>query len=476
MSLSLRRRVVKWSFGTILVLSASVVSAQRPLNMNDYDLRNQYGTMPGLNDQNPNQIQYGNIGGVVDNNAPQEADTTQKPPKIRKPLESYFFDDSTRSRQSFAWRVNLERNDVAIIEVDTALNGFQNDYPFLQNNVGSAMLGNMGGASVPLDFFLRPQYSDFTFAQAFDAYLMTPERARFFNVKKPFTHLSYFMSGATQHLEEGLWVTHAQNVSPSTGFNLDYKSRGTRGQYEWQGAREKNLSLAFSHTGKKYSVHAGYIYNMGNLKENGGILRDRDITDTVFERPELLDVRLNDARNLFKNNTFYVVQSYGVPLRQLTDEDFSIARNSTIFFGYSFLYSRFYKRYTDTKAESGDFYENWYVSPERSYDSIFESLLSNRLFVQIQPWDRDGAVGVINAGIGNDAHHYYQFRLQGFERGSESQQHLCLRFHRGKREKISGLERRREIPPVRLPEAGPFGGRRRGVQGICERTTHDAER
>ena len=99
MSLSLRRRVVKWSFGTILVLSASVVSAQRPLNMNDYDLRNQYGTMPGLNDQNPNQIQYGNIGGVVDNNAPQEADTTQKPPKIRKPLESYFFDDSTRSRQ-----------------------------------------------------------------------------------------------------------------------------------------------------------------------------------------------------------------------------------------------------------------------------------------------------------------------------------------------------------------------------------------
>ena len=100
MSLSLRRRVVKWSFGTILVLSASVVSAQRPLNMNDYDLRNQYGTMPGLNDQNPNQIQYGNIGGVVDNNAPQEADTTQKPPKIRKPLESYFFDDSTRSRQS----------------------------------------------------------------------------------------------------------------------------------------------------------------------------------------------------------------------------------------------------------------------------------------------------------------------------------------------------------------------------------------
>ena len=110
MSLSLRRRVVKWSFGTILVLSASVVSAQRPLNMNDYDLRNQYGTMPGLNDRNPNQIQYGNIGGVVDNNAPQEADTTQKPPKIRKPLESYFDSLATELRMEGQSRTERRRD------------------------------------------------------------------------------------------------------------------------------------------------------------------------------------------------------------------------------------------------------------------------------------------------------------------------------------------------------------------------------
>ncbi len=39
--------------------------------------------------------------------------------------------------------------------------------------------------------------------------------------------------------------------------------------------------------------------------------------------------------------------------------------------------------------------------------------------MQIQPWDRDGAVGVINAGIGNDAHHYYQFRLQDYMGSNE---------------------------------------------------------
>lgn len=96
-------------------------------------------------------------------------------------------------------------------------------------------------------------------------------------------------------------------------MNIDYKSRGTRGTYTNQGARDKNLSLGFSHTGKKYSIHAGYIYNMASLKENGGILRDGDITDTVFDMPEVIDVYLTDAQERVQDNVFYLTQSYGMP-------------------------------------------------------------------------------------------------------------------------------------------------------------------
>ena len=163
-------------------------------------------------------------------------------------------------------------------------------------------------------------------------------------------------------------------------------------------------------------MHAGYIFNMQNVKENGGIKRDEDITDTIFEMPELIEVRLMDARNQLKNNTFYVVQSYGIPLRRLTDEDFSIARNSTIFIGHSFELSKFYRKYTDTRSNSGDYYENWYISDVASSDSTYERLLSNKVFVQIQPWDRNGPIGVIDAGIGNDAHRYYQFRMEDYLR------------------------------------------------------------
>ncbi len=336
-------------------------------------------------------------------------DTTKKK-KIRKPLESYFFNDSIRMQPNFVWNVDTYRNKITMSEIDTALYLHQIEYPYFRRGVGDAIQGNLGGATIPLNYFDRPQYENFAFAQAFNTYYWFPDNTNFYNVKAPFTHLDYCMAGQKKYYEEIFGITHAQNISPSSGFNVDYKSRGTRGIYNWQKGRAKNLSMAFSHTGKKYSIHAGYIYNTINNKENGGVVQDRDITDTIFELPENVPVRLQDARNIIKNNTYYVIQSYGMPLRRLTDEDFSIADRSSVFFGHAFQYSRWARNYTDTRNSSGDYYQNWYVNPETTHDSIFESLLSNRLFIQLQPWDRNGIVGVIDGGIGMDNHHYYQFR------------------------------------------------------------------
>ena len=393
-----RYRLMRAAFGTLFALWGVAALAQQPGFSNR---NNALGT--GYNEQN--QIQYGAPSGTIDNNAPQQKADSTKKPKIRKPLESYFFDDSTRARSIFVWHPDLKYNEVKQSTIDTLIDGFQTDYPYqrLRGGIGSAYLGNLGGASIPLDAALRPDYRNFSFAQILDAYLVTPDRANFYNTKKPFTHLSYFFGGQKKRLEESLWATHAQQISPSTGMNIDYKSRGTRGTYTNQGARDKNLSLGFSHTGKKYSIHAGYIYNMASLKENGGILRDGDITDTVFDMPEVIDVYLTDAKNEYKNNVFYLTQSYGMPLRRLSDEDFSIAERSSVFIGHSFLYSRFWRKYTDTKsgmAKGEDvkpYYEHWYINPTASRDSTFESLLSNKVFVQLQPWDRNGVVGVINA-------------------------------------------------------------------------------
>lgn len=355
----------------------------------------------------------------------EPADTTRKA-RERKPFESYFFPDSIALSNTFVWHVDTYRNKLNMSAIDSVLYDSHIYYPYQRLGVGDAYQGSLGGASIPLSYFDRPRFDDYTFASPFYSYLWTPENANFYNVKVPFSQFSYYWGGQKKKAEESFHIIHAQNISPSTGFNVDYKSRGKRGDYDNERGRAKNLSVALQHTGQKYSLHAGYIFNTTQNYENGGLVNDLDLGDTDFELPENIPVRLGDARNTFKNNTYYVVQSYGIPLRKLTEDDFSIADRSSIFVGHSFTYSRWGKVYSDTRANSQwtetidiegeepqtvthEYYDNWYINPIETRDSLFESVMTNRVFMQIQPFDREGVIGTIDAGIGMDNHRYYQF-------------------------------------------------------------------
>lgn len=355
--------------------------------------------------------------GSVDNDAPADAqqgastDSTRRE-RVIKPLESYFFDDSIRARTFFTWTPDLMFNSVKFGEIDTAIHDFQSDYPFLKypGDVGAVYQGNLGGAAMPVDFNARPEGRDFSFARAWRSYLFTPQNVRFYNVKRAYTQLSYATAGQKKYAEDHFTATHAQNVTPSTGFAVDYRSLGAMGIYAWQRARQKNLATTFYHTGKKYTLHAGYLWNKSDVQENGGIEEDFWVTDTILELTENIPVRLRDAKNTLVNNTFFLVHSYGVPLKRLTEEDFSISDRTSFYIGQSTEWSRYKRTYSDTKASSGgaenSFYDNWDLDPNVTADSLAESLLANRVFIQLQPWGRGAAVALLDAGVGMDIHTY----------------------------------------------------------------------
>ena len=75
MFLILRRYAVCCLLAIVLA-GVGVVSAQRPITSSS-SAAQQYGTLPGLAGQNQSQMQYGNIGGTIDNNATtgQQTDT-----------------------------------------------------------------------------------------------------------------------------------------------------------------------------------------------------------------------------------------------------------------------------------------------------------------------------------------------------------------------------------------------------------------
>ena len=366
----------------------------------------------------------------------QPQDTTKKERKIRKPLESYFFSDSIRALNNFMWHVKRDFNRVEIGPLDTMLTDYRIDYPFYREDVGDIAQGALGQTSLPLNYFRRPRFFDFSFASPYYAYTYNMENVPFYNTKRPMIRMNYTESGQKRYREENFGIMVAQNISPTTGFNVDYKSRGTRGQYLWSRTKNHNLSLAVSHTGRRYSIHAGYYNNHIEQQENGGVVGKWAIADTTFSMASGVPMRLADAeaQNTYRNNAFFVTQSYGIPLQRLTESDFSMAGLSAVYVGHSFEYSSWSKVYTDLnepytnerdhRDENGNFvsaehnyYQNWFINPVETRDSIYERVISNRVFVQAQPWDRNGVVGTIDAGVGLDLHTYSQFELNDYLTG-----------------------------------------------------------
>ena len=399
--------------------------------------RNQ-GINQGVGAQN---LMDPNSMGMEEGREGEAADSTDtgRKKRQRRALESYYFSDTVRALQNWKWHVDRDYNRVYIEPLDTTLQDWRIDYVFYRKGVGDMALGGLGQSSQPINWFDRRQDKDFTFARSYDAYTARLENVPFYNAKQPLTNATYLESGQKRYREEHFELVHSQNINPSTSANVVYKSRGTMGQYEWQRTKNHALSLAVAHTGKRYSIHVAYMNNNISARENGGAVGKWAIADTVFEMPSGVPVRLasSKAENMYRNNSIFVKQAYAIPLQRVTEYDFSLADLSAVYIGHQFEYNRWSKVYSDIRAtytnlrgehdgEGGyiptehSYYQDWFINPTTTRDSISETIISNRVFVQVQPWDRNGVISTIDGGIGVDLHTYSYLKLRDYPSGSIS--------------------------------------------------------
>ena len=432
----------------LVVAAGNLVSAQVDarslMNAQRNQTLNGQGTTPGYG-SNP----YDTTGQTDPNGeqAPTEnADSTKKEKK-RKPLESYFFSDSIRSLRNFMWHIDRDYNTVKVEPIDTTLNLWRLDYPHYHKRLGNNSVGGLGQASTEVNYFERTKSREFTFAQPYDAYTYRTENVPFYNMKHPYIWMTYLESGQKRYREEHFEIMAAQNINPSTSFSINYRSRGSRSKYDVSRVKDNNLSATVAHTGRRYSVHAGYTRNKIEQQESGGVVGDWAITDTVFEMPSGVPMRLAgaEAKNVYVNNAFFVKQSIGIPFVRMTERDFSMADLPAIYLGHTFEYNAWSKVYTDKYAKCKDerysrnpngtynshtdiYYKDWFQDPEKSRDSTYERIITNRIFVQAQPWDRNGAVGTIDGGVGIDVHTYSQFQPKDYLSGKQQKENLTSWF------------------------------------------------
>lgn len=393
-------------------------------------------------DTNPDQQGMGQ-------NPDMEGDSTEV--KKKKPFSSYLFADSLKQTRIFAWRYNSLNNSVQRVDVDTMLNGFNREYLF-QNKEGisSNYLGNLGAPTSPVEYSERDMSTNFSFLNAYKEYLFTPENVVFYNTKVAFSQFSYITSGQTDRAEELFDLTHAQNISPSTGFNISYRNNRTKGLYTNQKSINKNFSFAFSHTGKRYTTHFGYIFNSGEIEENGGASDLSEIRDTVINLPENIAVNLQDAKTKFKGNGFYYSQSLAIPLsrntsidsilmsvqgknlsaldslkmiRQQRIESSDVATNSILFLGMAMDFMSYKKLYSDSQAYTEEgYYDNWYIDPDYTQDSIRETNFNLKFYAQVQPFNQSGPVSLIGGGVGYSNEGYYYFSPSNYITGGSKVQ------------------------------------------------------
>ena len=387
-------------------------------------------------------------------------------------LSTFAVPDSMHYKRLITWEHDRYFHNVRTKDWDTTYNYRFHDYPFFKGDaVNSTWLGVVGSPEQSYDYFKRSNEENAIFYSPYQIYSYTPETALQFNTKTPYTELAYWgtLFANKEKEESNVQILTTQNITPELNFTLEYRRFGSNGMLRREDTDNRSVLMATNYLGKKYLMHAGYIYNRIERSENGGIVDQSWIRDTLVDAREI-DVYLKDASNKLKKNTLFLDQLYRIPFSFLDDREARkekrqqrMVRDSlmksgdslaiaallqkeredsialaaqldtagivddvtTAFIGHSSEYSVFRKTYED-KIEANDSYgrefynDRFLINPTQSIDSMRVMRFENRAFIRLQPWKNDGIVSKLDIGIGDKLLNYFTFKPQDYLSGSSN--------------------------------------------------------
>lgn len=352
---------------------------------------------------------------------------TEYTPRI---LETAFLTDTMQYKRIIHWTVDDDFHRLNVSIPDTSYNYHYNDYPFLRRDVNASWLGVPGSPLQYYNYFNRASDEGIEFYNAQEAWSFSPRTLPHYNTKTPHTELAYFgtlLAGDAKE-SDNLHILTTQNILPELNFTISYDRFGGGGMLESEETKNKTFSVRANYLGKKYLAHAGYIYNMVERAENGGIVDNMWIRDTTVEAREI-KVALSGASSKITKNTWFLDQQYRIPfefIRKLqARRDTSAAAPAdslveavadsldrdvtTAFIGHSSEWSTYTRKYIDniTNADGKALYNNVFNFGPASADSLGTMKLDNKVFLRLQPWGSESIVSKLDVGVGDRLMHYF---------------------------------------------------------------------
>ena len=352
---------------------------------------------------------------------------TEYTPRI---LETAFLTDTMQYKRIIHWTVDDDFQRLNVSIPDTSYNYHYYDYPFLRRDVNASWLGVPGSPLQYYNYFNRTSDEGIEFYNAQEAWSFSPRTLPHYNTKTPHTELAYFgtlLAGDAKE-SDNLHILTTQNILPELNFTISYDRFGGGGMLESEETKNKTFSVRANYLGKKYLAHAGYIYNMVERAENGGIVDNMWIRDTTVEAREI-KVALSGASSKITKNTWFLDQQYRIPfefIRKLqARRDTSAAAPAdslveavadsldrdvtTAFIGHSSEWSTYTRKYIDniTNADGKALYNNVFNFGPASADSLGTMKLDNKIFLRLQPWGSESIVSKLDVGVGDRLMHYF---------------------------------------------------------------------
>ena len=296
------------------------------------------------------------------------------------------------------------------------------DYAFQRQDVNATWLGVAGSPVQHYNWFQRKSDEGVEFYDAQETWSYSHRTLPHYNTKVPYTELAYFGTLFAKSAKESdnLHLFTTQNITPAFNFSLLFDRYGGGGILDREETVNKTAVVQAYYLGKRYTMHAGYIYNMVRRQENGGMRDISWIRDTTVEARDI-KVNLLNAQSKIKKNTVFLDQQLRIPFtfierlrarRDTTYEFDAEALNrdiTTAFIGHSTEFSTYTRMYTDAISDEfgAALYNNVFRYGKSSADSLRVMRLDNKVYLRLQPWSSEGVVSRLDVGVGDYLKHYY---------------------------------------------------------------------
>ncbi len=336
-------------------------------------------------------------------------------------LETYALPDSLYYKRIVAWTRDPDFGKISAYVPDTTYNYHFHDYPFHRQDVNASWLGVAGSPVQYYNWFLRRSDEGVEFYDAQESWSYSHRTLPHYNTKVPYTELAYYGTLLANRDKESdnLHLFTTQNITPALNFALMFDRFGGGGILESEQTVNKTSVVQANYLGKRYTMHAGFIRNVVNRQENGGIVDISWIRDTTVDARDIR-VALSGASSKIKKNTFFLDQQLRIPftfisrMRAKRDSTFHFNADSldrditTAFIGHSSEFSTYTRNYVDLIPGSTgvDFYK-LYRYGEASDDSLRVARLDNKVYIRLQPWSDAGIISKLDLGVGDYLKQYF---------------------------------------------------------------------